>query len=39
MWSVSPDGREVFYEDTFGAPRTYGGERVHEGTDLFGEKM
>lgn len=31
-------GGKFSYEDTFGAPRTYGGDRVHEGTDLFGEK-
>lgn len=28
---------EVWYEDTWLAERTYGGERSHEGTDLFGE--
>ena len=26
------------FEDTFGASRTYGGQRTHEGTDLFGSK-
>lgn len=31
-----PD-RKIFYEDTFGEPRDYGGHRIHEGTDLFGE--
>lgn len=31
-------GEGISYEDTFGAKRTYGGERLHEGTDLFGEK-
>lgn len=31
-------GGAFSYEDTFGAPRTYGGDRIHEGTDLFGEK-
>ncbi len=28
---------EIAYEDTFGEPRMYGGERIHEGTDLFGK--
>lgn len=28
---------EISYEDTFGEPRTYGGNRVHEGVDLFGD--
>jgi murein DD-endopeptidase MepM/ murein hydrolase activator NlpD len=27
---------DVFFEDSWGSTRTYGGERVHEGTDLFG---
>lgn len=27
---------EIGYEDSFLAPRTYGGNRSHEGTDLFG---
>lgn len=31
-------GENIFYENTWLAPRDYGGERVHEGTDLFGEK-
>ena len=25
---------DIFYEDTFGEERLYGGERIHEGTDL-----
>ncbi len=29
---------EIFFENTYGAPRTYGGQRVHEGCDLFGKK-
>ena len=35
-----PSGREdaAVFEDTFGASRTYGGQRTHEGTDLFGSK-
>ncbi|MCI5902037.1 MAG: M23 family metallopeptidase [Blautia sp.] len=28
----------VFFENTFGEPRTYGGTRTHEGTDIYGEK-
>lgn len=28
----------AYYEDTWEAPRTYGGDRVHEGTDIFGEE-
>ena len=35
---LSLAGGTFSYEDTFGAPRTYGGDRIHEGTDLFGEK-
>lgn len=33
-----PAGKEekIVFEDTFGASRTYGGHRIHEGTDLFG---
>lgn len=30
-------GRNISYEDSFGAPRSFGGERKHEGTDLFGK--
>lgn len=35
-----PSGGEdaAVFEDTFGASRTYGGRRTHEGTDLFGSK-
>ena len=35
-----PEGEEeeITFEDTFGAPRTYQGQRTHEGTDLFGTK-
>lgn len=29
---------EISYENTYGAPRSYGGDRTHEGTDLFGER-
>ena len=32
-----PD-RTISYEDTFGEPRAYGGQRTHEGTDLFGKR-
>ncbi|MDO4273291.1 MAG: M23 family metallopeptidase [Eubacteriales bacterium] len=28
--------QDIFFEDSFGEPREYGGKRVHEGTDLFG---
>lgn len=28
---------DIFYEDTFGEERFYGGDRIHEGTDLFGK--
>ncbi len=28
---------KVWFEDTWGAPRSFGGERSHEGTDIFGE--
>ena len=28
----------IFYENTFGQLRTFGGNRIHEGTDIFGEK-
>lgn len=28
--------RNISYEDTFGEPRDYGGQRTHEGCDLFG---
>lgn len=28
--------REIYYENTFGAARTFGGDRKHEGCDLFG---
>ena len=28
--------QEIFYENTFGAARSYGGSRTHEGCDLFG---
>lgn len=31
-------GRDAAYEDSFGAPRAYGGTRVHEGTDIFGKE-
>lgn len=31
-----PD-RNISFEDSFGEARDYGGERVHEGCDLFGE--
>lgn len=30
--------RDISYEDSFGASRTFGGERTHEGTDLFGKE-
>ena len=30
--------RQIYYEDTYGEARAYGGQRVHEGCDLFGEK-
>lgn len=30
--------KQFFYENTFGEERTYGGKRIHEGTDIFGEK-
>lgn len=30
-------GEDISYEDTWLASRTYGGERQHEGTDLFGK--
>ena len=36
---VRADGEieeEIFYENTFGADRSYGGSRKHEGCDLFG---
>lgn len=35
-----PSGGEdaAVFEDTFGASRIYGGQRTHEGTDLFGSK-
>lgn len=29
-------GEDIFFEDTYGAVREYGGQRTHEGTDLFG---
>lgn len=29
---------EISYENTFGAPRDFGGERTHQGCDLFGKK-
>ena len=29
--------QEIFYENTFGADRSYGGSRKHEGCDLFGK--
>lgn len=29
---------QIFYENGYGAPRNYGGERTHEGIDLFGQK-
>lgn len=31
-------GEGFSYENTFLAPRYYGGERVHEGTDIFGKE-
>ena len=31
-------GGKISYEDSFGEPRDYGGSRIHEGTDLFGER-
>lgn len=31
-----PD-RNISFENSFGEPREYGGERTHEGTDLFGK--
>lgn len=31
-------GNEFFYEDTFGESRDFGGERFHEGTDIFGKE-
>lgn len=30
--------KQFFYEDTFGEERTYGGKRMHEGTDIFGSR-
>ena len=30
--------KQFFYEDTFGEERTYGGKRIHEGTDIFGSR-
>ncbi len=36
FFPLSGDG--FAYENTFLAPRTYGGERMHEGTDIFGKK-
>ena len=30
--------RDISYENTFGEPRTFAGERLHEGTDLFGKE-
>lgn len=30
-------GCDISYEDSFGAPRSFGGDRTHEGTDLFGK--
>lgn len=30
--------KETFFTDTFLGKRTYGGERLHEGTDIFGKK-
>ena len=30
-------GGKISFEDSFGEPRDYGGSRIHEGTDLFGE--
>lgn len=35
FFPVKADG--CTFEDTFLAPRTFGGERLHEGTDIFGE--
>nr|WP_294526421.1 M23 family metallopeptidase [uncultured Blautia sp.] len=29
-------GEDIYFEDTYGAVREYGGQRTHEGTDLFG---
>ncbi|MDD7219296.1 MAG: M23 family metallopeptidase [Blautia sp.] len=31
--------KKVFFQDTFGQPREYGGNRTHEGCDLFGERQ
>ena len=31
-------GDKISFENTYGAPRTYGRQRIHEGCDLFGEK-
>ncbi|MDO4337575.1 MAG: M23 family metallopeptidase [Eubacteriales bacterium] len=31
-----PGGGDISYEDSWLAPREYGGDRLHEGTDLFG---
>lgn len=30
-------GEQFYYENTFLEPRSYGGERSHEGTDIFGK--
>ncbi len=32
--AVSYDGEELYYIDSYGAGRTYGGERLHEGADI-----
>ena len=37
--SLSPDIPPVTYENGWMDPRTYGGERSHEGTDLMGDQM
>ncbi len=32
--AVSYDGEEFYYTDSYGAARTYGGDRLHEGCDI-----
>lgn len=36
--SQAVGGGNFYYEDTFGEARNYGGQRTHEGCDVFGEK-
>lgn len=38
LTSEDAGGGSFYYENSFGEPRNYGGSRIHEGCDVFGEQ-